>query len=195
MKALVKRISYIVGMNMGRNMKAQGMEIDQDELLRGMQTAMDGKEPELSDEEMQKTSMAYERAMLQKQAAKNKEFLAANKKKEGVKVTPSGLQYKALKSGKGKTPKAADTVLTHYKGMFVDGTVFDSSAKHGDQPASFRVNEVIPGWTEALQMMKVGDKWQLVIPSNLAYGPRGMQGAIPPNATLVFEMELVGIEE
>jgi FKBP-type peptidyl-prolyl cis-trans isomerase FklB len=195
LKALVKKISYIVGMNMGKNMKAQGMEIDRDELLRGMETALDGKESELSDEEMQKTGVAYERAMVQKQAAKNKEFLAANKKKEGVKVTPSGLQYKVLKSGKGKTPKASDTVLTNYKGMFVDGTVFDSSDKHGDQPASFPVKGVIAGWTEALQMMKVGDKWQLVVPSNLAYGQRGMPGAIPPNTTLVFEMELVGIEQ
>ncbi|HEV7222797.1 MAG TPA: FKBP-type peptidyl-prolyl cis-trans isomerase [Pirellulales bacterium] len=195
MKALVKKFSYIIGMNMGRNMKGQGVEIDTDELVRGMQTALDGKESELSDEEMQKAGAAYERAMVQKQTAKNKEFLAANKKKEGVKVTPSGLQYKVLKSGKGKTPKATDTVLTHYKGTFVDGTVFDSSAKHGDQPASFPVKGVIAGWTEALQMMKIGDKWQLVVPSNLAYGPQGRPGAIPPNTTLIFEMELVGIEE
>jgi FKBP-type peptidyl-prolyl cis-trans isomerase len=199
-KALMKKISYMIGMNMGRNMKAQGMEVSAEDVVRGMQAALDGKESELSDEEAQQVGAQFERAMMQKQlaaskqaVAKGKEFLAANKKKEGVKTTASGLQYRVLKSGKGKSPKASDTVLAHYKGTFVDGTEFDSSAKHGDEPAKFPVTGVIKGWTEALQLMKVGDKWELVIPSDLAYGPQG-RGGIPPNSTLVFEVELVGIE-
>ena len=199
-KALTKKISYLIGMNIGRNMKAQNVELSDEDFLRGMKAAMEGKESELSDEEAQQIGAAFERAMLQKQltaakeaGAKGKEFLAANKKKEGVKTTASGLQYRVLKSGKGKSPKASDTVLANYKGTFIDGKEFDSSAKHGDGPAEFPVNRVIKGWTEALQLMKVGDKWELVIPSDLAYGPKGDRG-IPPNSTLVFEIELVGIK-
>ncbi|HUY91806.1 MAG TPA: FKBP-type peptidyl-prolyl cis-trans isomerase [Pirellulales bacterium] len=201
-KKLMKKISYMFGMNLGRTMKAQGMEISADDFVRGMQTALDGKESELSEEELQAAGAAFERVLRQKQlaaaknaAAKSKDFLTANTLKKGVKVTDSGLQYRVLKSGKGKSPKATDTVSTHYKGMLIDGTVFDSSAKHGGEPISFPVNRVIKGWTEALQMMKVGDKWELVIPSELAYGPQGSPPAIPPNATLVFEIELVGIGE
>ncbi len=121
------------------------------------------------------------------------DFLAANAKKPGVKVLPSGLQYKVLKSGNGPSPKATDTVKTHYHGTFINGKVFDSSVERGE-PVEFPVNGVIKGWTEALQLMKVGDKWQLFIPSDLAYGPDG-QGPIPPNSVLVFDVELLGISK
>ena len=119
-------------------------------------------------------------------------FLAANSKKEGVKTTASGLQYKVLTSGKGKTPTAADTVKVHYKGTLIDGSVFDSSIDRGE-PAEFGVGQVIKGWTEALQLMKEGDKWQVVIPGSLAYGERGAGGKIGPNAVLIFEVELLSI--
>ena len=121
-------------------------------------------------------------------------FLAENAKKDGVKTTASGLQYKVIKSGVGDSPKATDTVKVHYQGTLIDGTIFDSSIQRG-QPISFPVNAVIPGWTEALQLMKVGDKWQLVIPARLAYGDQSPGGVIPANSVLIFEVELLGIEK
>ena len=121
-------------------------------------------------------------------------FLAANAKKEGVITTASGLQYKIIKSGTGESPKLTDTVTVHYQGTLIDGTIFDSSIQRG-QPVSFPVNRVIPGWTEALQLMKVGDKWQLFIPANLAYGDQSPTPAIPPNSVLIFEVELLAIEK
>jgi len=121
-------------------------------------------------------------------------FLAANAKKEGVITTASGLQYKIIKSGTGESPKLTDTVKVYYQGTLIDGTVFDSSMQHGG-PATFPISGVIPGWTEALQLMKVGDKWQLFIPANLAYGGRSPGPAIPPNSVLIFEVELLGIEK
>jgi FKBP-type peptidyl-prolyl cis-trans isomerase FklB len=121
-------------------------------------------------------------------------FLAENGKKEGVKTLASGLQYKVVKAGTGKTPKATDTVKVHYNGTLVDGTVFDSSIQRGE-PASFPVNQVIAGWTEALQLMKEGDKWQLYIPAKLAYGEQGAGGKIGPNSTLIFDVELLSIEK
>jgi FKBP-type peptidyl-prolyl cis-trans isomerase FklB len=193
-KALMKKASYVFGMEIGRNMKSQQMEVDQDEFLRGMGDAIAGKDSEMSEEEIQQVLVDIQNLFASRQRDKNATFLTANKKKEGVKTTPSGLQYKVLKSGKGKSPKPTDTVTTNYKGTLVNGQEFDSSYKRG-QPASFPVNQVIPGWTEALQLMKVGDKWQLFIPSDLAYGPQGRPPVIPPNATLIFELELLGIEE
>jgi FKBP-type peptidyl-prolyl cis-trans isomerase FklB len=136
-------------------------------------------------EEMQKLS--------EKNKADGEKFLAENAKKEGVKVLPSGLQYKVITPGTGKSPKATDTVTTHYKGMLIDGTEFDSSYKRGE-PATFPVSGVIPGWTEALQLMKEGAKWQLFLPSNLAYGERGAGRDIGPNATLIFEVELISVK-
>jgi FKBP-type peptidyl-prolyl cis-trans isomerase FklB len=141
---------------------------------------------------------AFQKEMIAKLGEKNKAegeaFLAENKKKEGVKTLPSGLQYKVIKAGTGKKPKVTDTVTTHYRGTLMNGTEFDSSYRRG-QPVSFQVNGVIPGWTEALQLMEEGAKWQLFIPSNLAYGERGAGRDIGPNATLVFEIELLSIEE
>lgn len=204
MKALMKKASYVIGLDLGRNMKTQQLDLDLDELSHGIEDGLGEKEPELSEEEMQQVMTALQNIIVarQRELAKNageknkKEgaaFLAANKKKEGVKTTASGLQYKVLKSGKGKSPKASDTVTTHYKGTLLNEQEFDSSYSRGE-PATFPVNGVIAGWTEALQLMKVGDKWQLFIPAELAYGAEGRPG-IPPNATLVFEVELLGINE
>ena len=133
-------------------------------------------------------------AKVAQQTAEGRRFLAENAKKEGVITTPSGLQYKVLKQGNGNVPQASDRVLVHYEGRLIDGTVFDASSKHGTEPSKFRANQVIRGWTEALTMMPVGSKWQLYIPYDLAYGERG-QGQIPAYATLIFDVELVGIEK
>jgi FKBP-type peptidyl-prolyl cis-trans isomerase FklB len=148
-------------------------------------------------EDFQKTLMAKKAETMQKLSEKNKadgeKFLAENAKKEGVKSLPSGLQYREITPGKGKSPKATDTVTTHYKGTLIDGTEFDSSYKRGE-PATFPVSGVISGWTEALQLMKEGAKWQLFIPPNLAYGEKGAGRDIGPNATLIFEVELISVK-
>lgn len=198
------RSSYAIGTDIGNNFKRQGLEIDPKALAAGLADAFAGK-PGLTDAEVRETLNAFRTQMMEKMQAKQKNdaeknikegeaFLAANAKKEGVKVLPSGLQYKVLKSGKGKTPKATDTVKTHYHGTLIDGTVFDSSVER-KEPATFAVNQVIPGWTEALQLMKEGDKWQLFIPAKLAYGERQMGPTITPNSTLIFEVELLSVEE
>jgi FKBP-type peptidyl-prolyl cis-trans isomerase len=143
--------------------------------------------------EMQAKQQERNAALGAKAAKEGEAYLAANAAKEGVVTLPSGLQYKVLTAGTGKKPAATDTVVVHYRGTLTDGTEFDSSYKR-NQPAKFKVNQVIPGWTEALQLMPVGSKWQLVIPAKLAYGERGAGGAIPPNSVLVFEVDLQGIE-
>jgi FKBP-type peptidyl-prolyl cis-trans isomerase FklB len=146
----------------------------------------------------QKEMMAKQQELAKKLGEKNKKegeaFLSENRKKEGIKALPSGLQYKVVKAGTGKKPKSTDTVTTHYRGTLIDGTEFDSSYRRG-QPASFPVSGVIAGWTEALQLMEEGAKWQLFIPPNLAYGERGAGSQIGPNATLIFEIELISIQE
>ncbi|MGZ3591556.1 MAG: FKBP-type peptidyl-prolyl cis-trans isomerase N-terminal domain-containing protein, partial [Thermodesulfobacteriota bacterium] len=191
------KISYIVGMDIGNNLKKQSIGVNPKVLAKGIEDALAGAKPLLTEQEIQETMMAFQKEMLAKQAEvakKNKTegeaFLAENKKKEGVKALPSGLQYKVIKAGTGKKPKSSDTVTVNYRGTLIDGTEFDSSYKRG-QPATFQVSGVIPGWTEALQLMEEGAKWQLFIPSNLAYGERGAGGVIGPNATLLFEIELV----
>ena len=159
----------------------------------------------LTEQEIREITTAFQKEMMAKQEELNKKlgeknkkegevFLAENKKKEGVKTLPSGLQYKVIKAGTGKKPKLTDTVTTNYRGTLIDGTEFDSSYRRG-QPASFPVNGVIPGWTEALQLMEEGAKWQLFVPPNLAYGDRGAGRQIGPNATLIFEVELISIQE
>ncbi|MGZ3513134.1 MAG: FKBP-type peptidyl-prolyl cis-trans isomerase N-terminal domain-containing protein [Thermodesulfobacteriota bacterium] len=195
------KISYIVGMDIGNNLKKQSIGVNPKVLAKGIEDALAGAKPLLTEQEIQETMMAFQKEMLAKQAEvakKNKTegeaFLAENKKKEGVKTLPSGLQYKVIKAGTGKKPKSSDTVTVNYRGTLIDGTEFDSSYKRG-QPATFQVSGVIPGWTEALQLMEEGAKWQLFIPSNLAYGERGAGGVIGPNATLLFEIELVSIQE
>jgi FKBP-type peptidyl-prolyl cis-trans isomerase FklB len=198
------KVSYSIGIDIGTTFKKQNMDINPEALLQGLQDATSGKEPKMTQDEMRNTMQAYSNTMREKQAAAAKEagaknlaegekFLAENKNKEGVKTTASGLQYKVIKEGGGPTPKETDTVETHYRGTLLDGTEFDSSYAR-NEPATFPVNRVIKGWTEALQMMKVGSKYQLFIPANLAYGERGAGQEIGPNSTLVFDVELLGIK-
>jgi FKBP-type peptidyl-prolyl cis-trans isomerase FklB len=196
-----EKMSYIIGMDIGNNLKNQSVEIDPNILAKGIRDALAGGKPLLTEQEIRETMAVFQKEMAVKQEAaaqKNKKegeaFLAENKKKDGVKTLPSGLQYKVIKKGSGKKPTSSDTVTTNYRGTLIDGTEFDSSYRRG-QPATFPVNGVIPGWTEALKLMEVGSKWQLFIPSNLAYGERGAGSNIGPNRTLIFEIELISIEE
>src|SRR3989338_6983433 len=196
------KVSYSIGLNIGGNFKSQSVDINTDVLLKGIKDALSGSKPLMTEKEIQETMTAFQKEMTAKHGEQTKvlaetnkkegeAFLAANKGKEGVKTTSSGLQYKIIKDGNGQTPKATDTVTVNYSGTLIDGTEFDSSYKRGE-PASFPLNGVIPGWTEALQMMKVGSKWQLFLPPALAYGERGA-GRKGPNATLIFEVELIYI--
>ena len=197
------KVSYSIGIDIGNNLKRQSIDIAPDLLAKGVQDAMSGGETLLSAEEMRETLIALQQqlsAKAQEQrkqvAEKNKKegeaFLAGNRKKEGVVTLPSGLQYKVVKAGDGASPKETDTVETNYRGTLIDGTEFDSSYQRG-KAAVFPVNGVIPGWTESLQRMKVGDKWQLFLPPELAYGEQGA-GPIGPNSTLIFDVELMSIK-
>lgn len=199
------RISYTIGVNIGQDFKSQQMDIDADALLLGLKDSLAGKELRLTDEEMVSEVNAFQEEMqarmlaeMESMAAGNKAageaFLAENAKQEGVVVTASGLQYKVLEAGEGDSPSPADVVTVHYRGTLIDGTQFDSSYDRG-QPATFPVSGVIPGWTEALQLMKPGAKWQLAIPAELAYGERGAGQDIGPHATLLFDVELLSIEK
>ncbi len=199
------RISYVIGIDIGTNLKRQSIEINPEALLRGLRDGLSGSKPLMTDQEMKETIAAFQKEMQTKQeevakkmGEKNKKegetFLAENRKKEGVVTLPSGLQYKVLKKGSGRKPKLTDTVTTHYRGTLIDGTEFDSSYRR-NQPATFPVNGVIAGWTEALQLMEEGAKWQLFIPPQLAYGERGAGPQIGPHATLIFEVELISIQE
>ena len=198
------RLSYALGLDVGNALKRQSVEINNDIFMQGVKDALSGGKKLLTDDELRETMTAFSKEMATKQAEatkklaeKNKKegeaFLAENKKKEGVKTLPDGLQYKVITEGKGGSPKATDTVTVNYRGTFIDGKEFDSSYKR-NQPATFAVNGVIPGWTESLQMMKEGSKWELFIPAKLAYGERGAGGVIGPNATLIFEVELLSIK-
>ena len=193
-----EKVSYSIGLNIGRNLgsdlKRQSIDIDPTILAEGIQDALSGANPLLSNEEIQQTMVAFQKEMSEKQKQRGEAFLAENKKKEGVKTLPSGLQYKVIKEGTGKKPKLNDTVTVNYRGTQIDGTEFDSSFRRG-QPVTFPVSGVIPGWTEAMQLMAEGAKWQLFIPPNLAYGERGKGALIGPNATLIFEVELISIQE
>lgn len=197
-----QKISYALGYNIGQNLK-KDFEVDLDSFFKGVKESQEGIRS-LSEEEIKNTMMAFQAQMREKKmsqmkeaSAANKEkgaaFLEENKKKEGVVTLESGLQYKVITKGDGASPKATDTVKCNYKGTTIDGKEFDSSYKRG-KPASFQVGGVIKGWTEALQLMKVGAKWMLYIPSELAYGDRGAGRAIEPGSTLIFEVELLGIE-
>ena len=199
-----EKISYSIGMDIGGNLRRGSVEVDPDVLAKGLKDSYGGGKTLLTEdqarqaiEDFQKSLMAKKAETMQKLSEKNKtdgeKFLAENAKKEGVKTLPSGLQYKEITHGTGKSPKTTDTVTTHYKGTLIDGTEFDSSYKRGE-PISFPVSGVIAGWTEALQLMKEGAKWQLFIPSNLAYGERGAGRDIGPNATLIFEVELISVK-
>jgi FKBP-type peptidyl-prolyl cis-trans isomerase FklB len=191
-----ERGAYAVGLGIGRTLKAQQLsDLDLTFLAQGIKDALSDVKPALSDKEIQETIQTVQKNAIARVAARNsaegEKFLAANGKKAGVKTTKSGLQYKVLKEGTGPSPKATDVVRTHYHGTFINGEVFDST-NESKEPAEFEVNGVIPAWTEALQLMKVGSKWQLFVPFKLAYGERGYRG-IPPAATLVFEVELLDI--
>ena len=200
-----KKASYALGSDIGQNFKKLGIAIDSASMTRGIEDTMSGAKQLMTAEEMQKTLNDLRQNIVkgqetakQKIAESNRkieeEFLAANAKKEGVKSTASGLQYKIVTNGKGPKPKATDTVKVHYRGTLVNGTEFDSSYKRG-QPVTFPVTGVIKGWTEALQLMNTGSKWELYIPSSLGYGDQGAANVIPPGSTLIFEVELLGIEK
>jgi FKBP-type peptidyl-prolyl cis-trans isomerase FklB len=198
------KTSYSLGVNIGTSMKMQGADVNPDEIMNGLRDALAGK-AKLEEKEVRETLMAWQQELRAKRTEKMKAegdvnkkageaWLTANAQKPGVKTMPDGLQYKALVTGKGPQPKPSDTVSAHYKGTLTDGTEFDSSYSRG-QPLTLPVTGVIAGWQEALTNMHVGDKWELYIPGNLAYGERGSPPKIGANATLVFEMELLGIEK
>lgn len=205
LKSEKDKLSYTFGANFGKSLKQQEIEINTDIFIKGMKEGLSGGKMLLTDQEMKDTMTSFQKEMAAKQAEKRKAlaeknkkegdaFLAANKSKEGVKTLPSGLQYKVITEGTGKTPKATDTVVTNYRGTLIDGTEFDSSYQR-KAPATFKVNGVIKGWTEALQLMKEGAKWQLFVPSEIAYGERGAGPNIGPNAVLIFEIELISAKE
>ena len=205
--------SYAFGMNIGGFIKHGGVDLDLNVLSKAIEDVLKGRETKLTEPQAQEAWRTYQTAarakqqeVRQQQGEKNNKegeaFLAENKKKEGVKTLdvtlPGGataqMQYKVLTEGAGTIPKSNDTVTVNYKGTLINGKEFDSSAKHGGQPAKFQVGRVVKGWTEALQQMKVGSKWQLFIPSTLAYGDQGAGQAIEPGSTLIFEMELLSTE-
>jgi FKBP-type peptidyl-prolyl cis-trans isomerase FklB len=205
LKTQKDKVSYAIGMDMGNGLKKNEVDVDPDIVAKAIKDVMSGSKPLMTEQEvktaimdLQKDLQAKQQERAKVQGDKNKKegetFLAKNKTKDGVKTLPSGLQYKVITEGKGKSPKASDTVTVQYRGTLIDGTEFDSSYKRG-QPATFPVGGVIKGWTEALQLMKEGSKWQLFIPSDLAYGANGTQGGpIGPNAVLIFEVELGSIK-
>lgn len=214
LKDVTSKASYAIGLEYGQQLKPRvaGLELDSAAFLKGLSCAIKGEKTELTDAELEQAMLAFQKELRKRReakmvaeappetkaiATKNKTegeaYLAKNKTKPGVKTTESGLQYEVLKEGKGASPKSTDSVKVHYEGTLLNGTVFDSSIKRG-KPVVFEVTRVIPGWTEALQLMKVGSKYKLAIPSELAYGFTGQGNDIGPNAVLLFEVELLGIE-
>ncbi len=196
-----QKFSYTAGYQIGQNLKRQNLDLDPKTFSQGVQDAITSAKPRLKPEEMQAAVQTQQKKDMEKQevlAKKNLEagmaFLEANKKKEGVTTTPSGLQYKIVTAGKGKQPKSEDTVVAHYRGTLINGTEFDSSYQR-NEPATFPVHGVIKGWQEVLPLMQEGAKWQVYIPSDLAYGPRGAGGAIGPNEVLIFDIELLSVKE
>ena len=198
------RLSYALGLSMGNNFRGSGIDkINVEDFADGVSAVYSGETPKMTydeaKEEIHKYFQALEQRQAEQQAAQGKinaeageAFLKENGSRAEVKITPSGLQYEVLEEGKGPKPTAQDQVTVHYTGRLIDGTVFDSSVERGE-PATFGVTQVIPGWVEALQMMNEGSKWRLFIPSNLAYGPNGAGGIIGPNATLIFDVELIKV--
>lgn len=200
---LEQKANYIIGQRLAKNLQDGGLAIEPDSFSLALTDVRDGKESRISEEEMQKIMQEVQQKAMAKQEEEQKKqseaniaagqkYLEENKAKEGVTVTASGLQYKVITEGKGAKPKATDTVTVNYTGKLIDGTVFDSSEKNGG-PVSFPLDGVIAGWTEGLQLMPQGSKWEIVIPSELAYGAGG-QGPIPPSSTLIFEVELLEIK-
>jgi FKBP-type peptidyl-prolyl cis-trans isomerase FklB len=205
LKTQKDKLSYAIGMNIGQSMKKDSLDIDPAIVQRGLKDAMSGAKPLMTDEEAKAIMTEFRTAMTKKKEAEaqqigeankqaGQQFLAANKDKPGVVALPSGLQYKILKEGTGPKPTATDTVVCNYRGTLINGTEFDSSYK-GGQPATFPVNQVIKGWTEVLQLMPVGSKWQVFVPSDLAYGAHSPAPEIGPNSMLIFEIDLLSIQE
>ena len=197
-KSEMDKVSYIFGTRIGMNIKSQKLDINLDLFTKGITDILNNEKLALSQAQIDKTMADFQKRlqeMQKKQAQENlaqsKKFLEENKKNEGVVVLPSGLQYQVITPGTGKQPKAADKVKTHYRGTLINGDEFDNSYKR-NEPAVFGVNQVVPGWTEALQLMKEGAKWKIFIPSNLAYGEKG-RPTIPPNSALIFELELLEV--
>ena len=193
------KLSYAWGMAMGQQLKGMGVEnLNKEDFDEAVHAAFDGKETKMTPEEAQQVLQEYLQKLNEKNVALAKEagnkFLEENKKKEGVKVTDSGLQYIVEKEGTGISPTATDEVTVHYTGKLLDGKVFDSSVSRGE-PATFPLNRVIPGWTEGVQLMKEGAKYTFFIPSDLAYGPQGIPNVIPPHSTLIFEVELIKVNK
>jgi FKBP-type peptidyl-prolyl cis-trans isomerase FklB len=205
LKTQKDKVSYAIGLNIGKSFRKDSVDVNSLIFARGVKDAITGAKPLLTDDELKAalTELQAELKKHQDDAARvagdtnqkaGETFLAENKTKDGVVALPSGLQYKIITAGTGPRPAETDSVVCNYRGTLLDGTEFDSSSKRG-QPATFPVNGVIKGWTEALQLMPVGSKWQLFVPADLAYGARGAGGEIGPNATLVFEVELISIQE
>lgn len=192
-----KKWSYIIGTDIGRRLKQQKFDLDLKYLFMGIEDSINGKESRLTQEEIEEALKSLQKKMMTKVSEENLKkglaYLAENAKKEGVITTKSGLQYEILRAGTGAIPKSTDTVEVHYKGTLIDGKEFDSSYR-ADKPAIFPVTGVIPGWVEALQLMRKGAKWKLVIPSHLAYGDKPAGRMIGPNSTLIFEVELIDIK-
>ena len=200
LKTPAQKASYGIGLNMGKSLAQEGMDdLDSKAVAQGIEDAVGKKEQKIKDEDLVEAFAALQKRaeerlvkMSEESATAGKKFLEENGKREGVVTTASGLQYEVIKAGDGAQPKAEDTVTVHYVGTLVDGTVFDSSRDRGE-PATFALNRVIPGWTEGLQLMKVGGNYKFYIPSELAYGDRGA-GTIPPNSVLIFDVELMKVE-
>ena len=204
LKTLQDSVSYSIGMDIGKNLKGQMIDVNPDALAQALKDLNGDGKPMLTDAQARSAMMAFQTQMMATHAEKMKAageknkkdgevFLAENKKKEGVVTLPSGLQYKVLTIGNGKKPRATDKVTLNYRGVLIDGTEFDNSYKRGE-PAVFPVNGIIKGLSEALQLMPVGSKWQIVIPADIAYGEQGAGAQIAPNAVLIFEIELLGIK-
>jgi len=205
LKTQVDKVSYGIGMDMGKNFKKNDVQINTELLLKGLNDSISGTPPLMTDDEMRMAMQEFQRDMMKKMRdsgskkavenrEKGKKFLAENVKHPGVKTTASGLQYEIINVGSGEQPKPEDTVTVHYTGTLTDGTEFDSSRKRGE-PTKFQLNKVIPGWTEGVGLMKPGAKYKFFIPDNLAYGERQMGDKIPPGSVLIFDVELISVEK
>lgn len=199
------KLSYSIGADLGKNFKNQGIDVNPEALAKGMQDGMSGSQLILTEQQMKDVLNSFQKELMTKRSAefnkkadenkaKGDAFLTGNKAKTGVTVLPSGLQYKVIEAGTGAKPSKTDTVTVDYTGTLIDGTVFDSTQKTG-KPATFQVSQVIPGWTEALQLMPAGSTWEVYVPSDLAYGPRSVGGPIGPNETLIFKIHLISVNK
>ncbi|MBS4029073.1 MAG: FKBP-type peptidyl-prolyl cis-trans isomerase [Ignavibacteriales bacterium] len=204
LKTFKDSLGYTVGVDIGKSLKQQAVNVDVQHIMQGIKDVFDSATTAIPEEQMKSVLETFRKTKMEEQARQLKidgekakgegeKFLAENAKKEGVVTLPSGLQYKVVTGGTGKKPLATQTVTVHYRGTFINGKEFDDSYKRGE-PATFAVNQVIPGWTEALQLMSVGSKWQLFIPPSLAYGEQGAGHSIPPNSALIFDVELLEIQ-